>query len=67
MTRSGDGTASSGFGYTYDLAFRGRPFYRGVSAVLGDVEPFRVVAYGSAGGCDDARAQTEVPTTAPRV
>jgi len=59
VTRHGDGTAASGYGYTYDLRFEGRPNYQGLSTALGDVEEVRVVSVGARGGCDDLRPQSE--------
>jgi hypothetical protein len=59
VTRSGDGSSSSGYGYTYQLKFGGRNHYRGLSTVLGDVSDVRVGGYGAAGGCADLRPTTE--------
>ena len=59
VTRHGDGTAASGYGYTYDLRFQGRPNYQGLSTALGDVEEVRVVSVGARGGCEDLRPQSE--------
>jgi hypothetical protein len=59
VTRRGDGTAASGFGYRFTVNFAGRQRFRGVSAALGDVAPLRVVATGTLGGCADVRARAE--------
>ena len=59
VTRAGDGSARSGFGYTYTLEFRGRPHYRGLSRALGDRDEVRVVGVGTSGGCEDVRPKAE--------
>lgn len=59
VTREGDGTAASGFGYTYTVSFAGRPHYRGLSTVLGAVDELKVVGVGSDSGCSDVAATVE--------
>ncbi len=53
VSRDGDGSKASGYGYAYTLEFSGRPHYRGLSTVLGDMEQVEVVGVGAAGGCSD--------------
>ena len=54
VTRSGDGSYASGYGYTYDVTYEGRASVAGTSSVLGSNFPaVEIVAEGSTNGCND--------------
>ena len=54
VTRSGDGSLASGYGYVYTLRFTGPANTFGTSVVLGDAQPLlEVIDAGHYGGCHD--------------
>ena len=64
VTRKGDGSSSSGYGYVYDLLSIGSRSSIGSSAVLGSNAPiFLVVDVGVNGGCADHGIQEAFVTS----
>ena len=68
VTRNGDGTMGSGFGFTYRLESKGSPNSgNGVSTVLGSGAPIIEIAtgglIGDAGGCSDAGGHETLVST----
>jgi hypothetical protein len=54
VSRTGDGTFSSGYGYVYEFVFEGHASVDGVSSVLGSNAPtIEIINEGSINGCDD--------------
>jgi len=57
VTRSGDGTVASGYGYVYTVRFGGPILALGQSAVLGYSNPsIEIIDEGNFGGCQDINA-----------
>ena len=64
VTRQGDGSSASGFGYTYEFSSSGSPTLIGPSQVLGSHAPkLSVVDIGSDGGCADSGVEDILVTT----
>jgi len=54
VTRSGDGSVTSGFGYVYTVRFSGPQLSFGRTQVMGNLKPFlQIIDVGHIGGCFD--------------
>ena len=64
VTRKGDGSSSSGFGYTYEFLSAGSSTMIGPSSLLGSLAPkFSILDVGSDGGCMDSGVEDVLVTT----